>query len=157
MNKWHWLVLMVYLTAAAGYGGWRGPDLWSGWGVWCLVLPPLAWAALKAVGDWRRNRYWVVIKTGLVMTVVAVVAIGGQALVLAWAVAEATGRWSSDPAVRAVTGVGLGAAAAALVLAARHFGMPAEPRDTNGSVNTGVAAGPDAAPDPAGQERDPGA
>src|SRR5262245_17273213 len=85
MSKLHLSLLMLYLMAAAGYGGWRGPDLWSGWGVWCLLLPPLAWAGLKAVGEWRRNPYWGTVQIGLVMTVVAVVAIGGQALLLAWA------------------------------------------------------------------------
>jgi hypothetical protein len=147
MGRLHWSLLILYLTAAAGYGGWRGPDLWSGWGAWCLLLPPLAWTAVKAVGEWHRNPYRVSVKIGLVMTVAAVVAVGGQALALAWAVAEATGRWSSEPAVRAVAGVGLVAGAGALALAAKLFGKPAQPRDTNDSASTGVAAEPGAAPD----------
>src|SRR5262245_9961915 len=146
MRRLHWALLILYLTAAAGYGGWRGPDLWLGWGVWCLLLPPLAWAALNAVGAWRRNPSGVFLTIGLAMTVVAVVAIGGQAVVLAWVVAEATGRWSSEPAVRALTGVGLFAAAGALALAAKRFGKPAERRDTNGSVNPAVATEPGVPP-----------
>jgi hypothetical protein len=74
------------------------------------------------------------------MTVFAVVAVGGQALLLAWLVAAATARWSAVPAVRAVAGVGLLAAVGALALAAKRFGKPAERRDTNGSVNPGGPA-----------------
>jgi hypothetical protein len=131
MSKLHWSLLLVYLMVAAGYGGWSGPDLWSGWGVWCLLLPPFVWAALKAVGTWRRNPYWVSIKIGLAMTVVAVIAIGGQALLLAWVAAEATARWSSEPAVRAITAVGLVAAVAALAWAGKVFEKRPQSRDAN--------------------------
>jgi hypothetical protein len=147
MSKLHWSLLALYLTATAGYGGWRGRDLWSGWGAWCLLLPPLAWAALKAAGEWCRNPYWIFIKIGLLMTVAAVVVIGGQALLLAWVIAEATEQWSAVPAVRAAAGVGLVAAVGALALAAKIFAKPTEPRDTNGSENTGDPAEPSAAPD----------
>jgi hypothetical protein len=131
MSKLHWSLLMLYLMAAAGYGGWSGPDLWSGWGVWWLLLPPFVWAAVKAVGALRRNPDWVSIKIGLAMTVVAVIAIGGQALLLAWVAAEATTRWSSEPVVRAITAVGLLAAVAALVWAAKAFEKRAQSRDAN--------------------------
>jgi hypothetical protein len=143
MSRFHWVLLLLYLTAAAAYGGWSGRDLWSGWGVWCLLLPPLAWAALKTVGDWRRNPYWVFVKIGLVMTVFSVVVMGGQALLLAWMVAEATARWSAMPAVRAIAGVGLGAAVGALALAAKRAGHRTERRDTNGLVRTDDCAEPD--------------
>jgi hypothetical protein len=147
MTKFHWLLLMLYLTLAAGYGGWRGPDLWSDWGVWCLLIPPFVWAALKAIGMWRRNPYWVSIKIGLAMTVVAVVAIGGQALLLAWVAAEATTRWSADPVVRAITAVGLLAAVAALVWAAKAFEKRAQSRPATGSGNTDDPMGPAIEPD----------
>ena len=146
MSKLNGSLLIVYLTAAAGFGGWRGPDLWSGWSVWCLLLPPLVWAALKAAGEWRRNPYWLSIKIGFVMTVVAVVAIGGQAVILAWVVGEGTARLSSKPAVRAIAGVGLLAAVGAMVLANRKFGKPAAPQATNPSVNSD-RADEDFAPD----------
>jgi hypothetical protein len=131
MSNVHWSLLPLYLMAAAGYGGWSGPDLWSGWGVWCLLLPPFVWAAVKAVGAWRRNPYWVSIKIGLAMTVVAVIAIGGQALLLAWMAAEGTARWSSEPVVRAITAVGLLAAVAALVWAAKAFEKRSQSRDAD--------------------------
>jgi hypothetical protein len=67
------------------------------------------------------------------MTVFAVVALGGQALLLAWVVAEATERWSAVPGVRAIAGAALVAAIGALAVAAKVLGKPAEPRDMSGS------------------------
>jgi hypothetical protein len=146
MSTWHGSLLLLFWVAAASYGGWRGGDVWSGWGIWCLLLPPLAWGALKTVGEWRWNPYWVFIKIGLVMTAVAVVTIGGQALVLAWLVAEATAPLSPEPAVRALVGGGSVAAAGALVLIALPFGPTAHPGDP------GPPANPDGAPErPAAQ------
>jgi hypothetical protein len=150
MSKLHWSLLALYLTAAAGYGGWRGRDLWSGWGVWCLLLPPLALAAGKTVGEWWRNPYWFTIKMGLAMTVFAVVFIGGPALLLAWSVAEGTERWSAVPAVRAIAGGGLGAAAGGLALLAARSRKVAEPREVSGSESTAGPAEPSAAADRGG-------
>jgi hypothetical protein len=148
MGKWHWSLLILYLTAAAGYGGWRGRDLWAGWGVWCFLLPPIAWAALVALGNWRRNPMGgTSIKIALLMGGVGVVGIGGSALGIAWGIAEATGRWSSEPAVRAIVGVGLGAAAAGMALLAAKSRTAAEPRETSGSESPGGSAEPDAAAD----------
>ena len=70
----------------------------------------------------------------------------GEALLLLWVVAEATARWSAVPDVRAIVGVGLGAAVGALALAAKRVGHQAEPRATNGSENTSGAAEPGDAP-----------
>src|SRR5262249_325719 len=106
---------------------------WSGWSIWCLLLPPLAWVAGKAVVEWRHNPYWVFVKIGLLMTAVAVVAIGGQALLLAWLVAAATGQWSSGPVVRASIGMGLWAAACGLTSLAVNSRKAAEPQETSGS------------------------
>jgi hypothetical protein len=148
MGKLQGSLLILYLTAAAAYGGWRGPDLLSDWGVWCFLLPPLAWWAFDALAWRRRNGP---IQVALVMAVVAVVAIGGQALVLAWMAAEATGRWSSEPLARALAGVGLLAATGALLWVAKTFGKPAKAREANGSVDTVSPAEPGAAPDPGGR------
>ena len=150
MTKLHWLLLMLYMMLAAGYGGWRGRDLWSDWGVWCLLIPPFVWAALKAIGMWRRNPYWVSIKIGLVMTAVAVVAIGGQALLLAWMAAEATQRWSADPVWRAIIAVGLIAGVIALGWAVKAFEKPAQSPDANGSLPSDVPAEPGTAPEGGG-------
>ena len=143
MGKLHGALLILYLTAAAGYGGWRGRELWSGWGGWCLLLPPLALAVFHAFGDWRRNPYGIFVVIGLLRIVAAVVTIGGPALLLAWLVAEATVQWSAVPAVRAALGGGSSAAATALALA---FGKPAGSRDTTGSENNQGTTEPDAQP-----------
>src|SRR5262245_41804908 len=109
MRVLHWSLLSLYLAAAAAYGGWRGTSLWEGWGVWCLLVPPLAVAAIKSVSDIHQNPLGVVIVICLFQTVLAVGAIGGSALALAWMVAAVTGQWSSNPMVRAIIGVGLAA------------------------------------------------
>jgi hypothetical protein len=147
MSKLQWSFLALYLAAAAGYGGWRGPDLWSGWGAAWLVLPPLAWAAQIVFAEWRRNRHWGTVKIALVMTAAGVVALGAAALGLAWVVAEASASWSAVPAVRALAAVGLLAAAGALAWAGRASGKPAEPRGADGSEGAGRPAEPGAAPD----------
>lgn len=126
MSRLHFTLLVLYLTAAAAYGGWRGDDVWSGWGIWCLLLPPLAWAAVQDVAGWH-NPGRASVQIGLLLALLAVVAVGGQALLLAWMVAVATGRWSSEPAVRAAAGAGLLAAGMALVLVGKRFGKPAGP------------------------------
>jgi hypothetical protein len=142
MSKLHWTLLALYLTAAAGFGGWRGRDLWSAWGVWWFLLPPLAMVAGKTVAEWWRNPHWTAIKMGLLMSVFAVVFIGGQALLLAWSVAEATARWSSRPTVRAIAAVGLLAAAGGVALATKIFGKAARDAVHESSVNTGGPAEP---------------
>jgi hypothetical protein len=144
MSKLHWSLLIVYLTVAAGYGGWRGRDLWSGWGVWCFLLPPVAWAAFVALRDWRRNPMgWTSIKLAFLMGGVALVGIGGSALGIAWMIGEATGRWSSEPAVRATFGVGLGAAAAGLTLLGARSRRAAQPRETKAPEGAGGLTEPE--------------
>jgi hypothetical protein len=127
--------LILYLAAAAGYGGWRGAELWSGWGVWCVLLPPLAWGILRAAGEWRRNRNRVSLSLGLLLTVFAVVAVGGQALVLAWIVAETAGRWSSQPAMRSAVAAGMFFAAGGLALIAYRSAQPGKPPDQSNTRN----------------------
>src|SRR5262245_21423795 len=133
MNKFHWSLLILYLTAAAAYGGWRGPDLWSGWGVWCLLLPPFAVAAVKTIADGRRNPYAVPIAINLLRTILAVVSIGGPAVLLAWLVADATGRWSVEPIVRAMIGLALGAGGGGLALLAARSRKAAEQPEASGT------------------------
>src|SRR5262245_8771609 len=99
MSKLHWWLLIAYLAVAAGYGGWRGPDLWAGWGVWLLVLPAVAWGAVSAQQGFRSG---VPLNVVAAMTAFGVVGLGAGALGIAWGVAEAAGRWSTEPAVRAV-------------------------------------------------------
>src|SRR5262245_46551044 len=118
MSTFQWSALILYLTAAAGYGGWSGRELWADW---CVLLPPFAYGFVKTIIDWRRNPYWVSIQIGLVMTVVAVITIGGQALLLAWLVAEGTERCSASPTVRAITGAVMMAAAFAMIWDGRRY------------------------------------
>jgi hypothetical protein len=113
----NWTLLLLYLTGAAAYGGWRGPDFFSQWSAWCLLLPPFVWAAGHAVAQWRRNPYWFSIVTGLMLIMGAVVGLGIQALLFAWVAAESSKQISAEPTVRA--GVTAAATAAVLALIAR--------------------------------------
>jgi hypothetical protein len=149
MGKLGWSLLILYLTAAAGYGGWRGRDLWLGWGVWCLLAPPLAAAALQVIGECRRNPHWGIIRIHLVMAVFGVAALGGAVLVLAWVVAEATEQWSAQPAVRAVAGALLGAAGGGLALLGAKSRKEAEPPPTSASEGARGPGEPAVAPDEA--------
>jgi hypothetical protein len=151
MTNVEWSFLILYLTVAAGYGGWRGGDLWLGWGVWCLWLPPIAWAALKIAGEWRRNPYWGTIRIALVMMAIGVACLGGTVLSLAWVVAEATERWSAVPALRAIVGVGMGAAAGGLAWLYAKSRQPAELREGREPDSSGGPAEPGASPEPAGR------
>lgn len=103
MTRLHWALLVPYLTLAAAFGGWRGPEL--GWGVWCLLLPPLAWGAVATL---PRFRGAVPFRAVAVMTGFGAAALGAGAVGIAWGVADATQRWSADPAVRAACGAALG-------------------------------------------------
>ena len=90
--------------------------MWIGWGVWFLFFPPLVAATFQVVGEWRRNPYWRLVSMCLVMNLVGVAALGVVVLVLTWVVAVATHQWSEQPAMRAVAGAALGAAASGLAL-----------------------------------------
>src|SRR5262249_34037648 len=115
-------------------------------------LPPVAWMALIALGDWRRNPMgWTSVKIALVMGGFGVVVLGGGALGTAWVIAEMTTRLSSEPAVRAIIGVGLWTAVSGLALLATKSGKAAEPPETSGSESTGGLAKPGAAPDRGGR------
>jgi hypothetical protein len=98
-----WLV-SAYLVIIAGLAGWWGTELWTWQHISLVVLPPVIVALPLAVSDLRRNPYIGTLILGLVMLLFAGVAIGGMGLILAWIVAEWTGRWSA-PATRAVAGV----------------------------------------------------
>jgi hypothetical protein len=124
MGKLIWSLLALYLTAAAAYGGWSGRDLWAGWGVWCFLLPPAAWAAVTSFRWWRSGGP---LRVAVVMSAVGVAGMGASALGLAWVIAELTGRWSAGPAGRAIAGAGFGAAAVALVWATRNRRHAAAP------------------------------
>jgi hypothetical protein len=139
MGKLPWSLLILYLTAAAGYGGWRGRGFWLGWGAWCLLVPPLVAAAILLVGEGRRNPPSGIIRIHLVMAVVAAAALGGAALGVAWVVAEATQQWSAHPAVRAVTGAALGAAAGGLALLSAKSRRATGPPQTDGPSTGGLA------------------
>jgi hypothetical protein len=67
----------------------------------------------------------------VIMSVFAVVGIGASALGIAWAIAEATGRWSAEPAIRAIAGTALGAAGGGLALAYAKSRKAGEPRETD--------------------------
>ena len=149
MGKWQWLLLIFYLAAAAGYGGWQGADLWRGWGVWCLLVPPLAVAAGKLVGEGRRNPGWGTLRVHLVMAVVSALALGAAALGIAWVAAEATQRVSPQPGVRAVVGAAFGAVGGGLALLYARSRRAVPPSGGNGSASIDGPAGSDAAPAPA--------
>lgn len=125
MTKFHWILLTLYQAVAAGFGGWHGKSLFSDFRVLWLFLPPAAWGICKAVEDWRRNPYWLSFKNGLLLALFTVVAIGGQALVLAWLVSESTVRMSANPTVRALVGVGMLAAGMGMIYIFWSFRKPA--------------------------------
>ena len=140
MSKLHWSLLILYLTAAAGYGGWQGRELWSGWGVWFLLLPLFTWETLKAIGEWRRKPYWVCVRFTLLKATLNIIMIGGFAVLLAWSSAWMTARWLEGPAVRAV--VGALVAAVILILSAYHTGNLA-PASREGKDSEAMGNSPD--------------
>jgi hypothetical protein len=128
------------MAAAAAFGGWRGPDLWSDWVIWCFLIPPLAWGVLKVFGDWRHNPYWLTIKIGLLMTGLAVVVMGGLGLGFAVIAANATVKWSSSPPVRAIESVALVAAGVAFIWTVKRFDKRPKPLGASDSENLEEAA-----------------
>ncbi|MFO0965640.1 MAG: hypothetical protein U0793_08665 [Gemmataceae bacterium] len=131
MRTLHWSLLLLSLTVAAGYGGWLGPDLWSGWGVWLLLLLPIAWGTLTALREWRRG---MPLRFAVILSGFGAIALGAALLGLAWAVAEGAGRWSLQPAVRALVGAGFGAAGGGLAWLYATSRRRAEPRETSASA-----------------------
>lgn len=131
MSKFHWLLLMLYLAAAGGYGGWRGQDFWSSWGIWCFLIPPVAWVALVAVSEWGRNPMgWTSVKIALVMGGFGVVGLFGSALGIAWLVGQATGEWSARPLPRAIVGAAIGAVGGGIAMLADKRRKTAAPQVT---------------------------
>lgn len=132
MTKLHWTLLILYLTAAAGYGGWRGQDLWSDLGIWCFLIPPILWALSIAIRDWRRNPMgWTSIKIALVMGGVGVVGLGGGAMCIAWSIATATPQWSNQPAVRASIGAAFAIVASVLAFLGARWRKTTRPLQAN--------------------------
>ena len=140
MSKLGWSLLWLYMAAAAAFGGWRGTELWSDWGIWRFLLPPLAWGVLTVIGDWRRNPYWLTIKIGLLMTGLAVVVMGGLGLGFAAIAANATVKWSSSPPVRAIESVALLAAGVAFTWAIKRYDKRAKPQGGSSSESIEGAA-----------------
>jgi hypothetical protein len=137
MRKRFYLLFTVYLMFAAGFGGWRGRDLWSDWVVWCLLLPPLAWCGLQAIHERQGGGP---IEVPVVMGVIAFVTIGASGLGIAWVIAEATEKFSASPAVRACIGAALGAAVGGLTLLPAKSQKAAELRQESVSESTGGPA-----------------
>ena len=136
MAKLHWILLTLYLAVAAGYGGWRGQDLWSDWGIWCFLIPPIVWALSIAFRDWRRNWMgWTSIKIALVMGGAGVVGLGGGAVCIAWSIAAATPRWSNQPAARASVGAGFVIMATVLAFLNARFRKIAHPPEADHETN----------------------
>lgn len=104
-----WL-FAVYLSAAAAFGAWRAGGLWSGWPVWCLLLPPLAWWGHGALDWWRRGGP---VQIPVVIGFVAFVLLGASGFGIAWISAvlmeESRLLQQLPPAVRALIGAVLGA------------------------------------------------
>jgi hypothetical protein len=107
MPTWRWF-MVLYLTAAGGYGGWCGPDLWLEGGIWAFLLPPAAWALLTLV-----TRRGMPLAVRLALPGAAAVVIGAGAVLFAWLMAAFTAPWS-EPAIRAVVGAALGLAGCGL-------------------------------------------
>ena len=145
MSKLNLSLWIVYTTAAAAYGGWCGQDVWSGWGIWCFLIPAVVVVAFLAALDWRRNPMgWTSFKIALILGSIGIVGMGGGAMVVAWMIGSAMAQWSSVPAVRAILGAGMWAALAVVVAITWK---PARQQETNGASATGSAAGPESAPD----------
>ncbi|RUL81850.1 hypothetical protein [Tautonia sociabilis] len=126
MGTWRW-VWLGYVAAAGGYGGWRGEELGTGWGPWCILLLPAVIGFLSTLRRWVVSwKGWQVALIELLVPVCAAAGVGGQALLVSWGIAAATGGWSA-PAARAAFGAGVVAVVGGLVLASyrSRVGTPA--------------------------------
>ena len=130
MGGWKWL-LLVYLMAAGGYGGWRAAELWSGWGIWAVGLVPVVVVVPLGLYGTARTRVTSLLGPTLLVALLGAAFMGACAIGIAAAVGHTTRDWA-DPAVRA----GVGAAAVGLcvgfILATRRP-RPAEAADAAGS------------------------
>jgi hypothetical protein len=107
LSRLGWAFVVLYMAVAAGYGGWRGPDVWSGWGIWCFLVPPVAWVAVVALVELRWNPGWTSVKIALALGGFGAVGLGAVALGTAWVMAEITMMLSSEPIIRAALGAGI--------------------------------------------------
>jgi hypothetical protein len=100
-GKWFGI---VYLAAAAGFGAWRGDEVWTGWGTWLIVLAPLALAAAVLVIELKRQPSTKLAFVVFVMPLVACVFLSLCGLAGAWMFAEGLPR-SLDPVARVAVAV----------------------------------------------------
>ena len=136
MSNLHWSLLNLYLSAAVGYGGWRGRDLWSDGGVWCLLLPPFAW---ECIGLRRLEPDSAPVKFRLAVAILNIAGIGGFALLFTSWFASLSSKWSEEPGVRAAASAS--AAVGVFVLSAYGTGKRAEARaakDSGKSPDSGA-------------------
>jgi hypothetical protein len=112
MNKPLFLWLFtLYLAAAAAFGALRIGELWSGWSVWCLLLPPLVFWAVQALDWWRRGGpVQVLVGVGLVAFVLLCLSGLGIAWVLAVWMENTRLFQQLSPTVRALIGAAIGLA-----------------------------------------------
>jgi hypothetical protein len=126
----------AYCVLVGGFAGWRGKEFWSWPNSSLVVVPPAVVALALAVRDWWRNpRVGIMILSLVLLPVVAAATIGGLGLMLAWGVAEWTGRWS-EPALRAAAGAVLVALGFGLTWAAYRPRRAAGPREPSGAEGT---------------------
>jgi hypothetical protein len=149
MRKPFFLYLFTLdLTVAAAFGAWRAGELWSGWPVWCLLLPPLAWWGLQALDWWRRGGP---VEVLVVMGLVAFVLLSASGLGIAWVMAdlmeESRLLRQFPPAVRALIGAALGVTVGGMTLLYVRSQQAVEPPQTSGSDSTVGPVEPDATPD----------
>jgi hypothetical protein len=134
-----WL-FALYLTTAAAFGAWQVGALWSGWPVWCLLLPPIALCGTQAFDWWQRGGP---IQVLVVMGPAALVLLAAVGLGTAWVTAElmeSTRLLRQLPAaVRVVIGAAVGAAVGGLTW---HHERSRKPPGCGGSPPSDDKVGP---------------
>lgn len=98
IGKSWWL---IYVTLAAGFGGWRADDLWSGAGIWVLGALPIVACATAAVSQTGNSLRLTAMMVGLML--LASLPMAAYGLLFAWLTAKTTADWTS-PALRAAVG-----------------------------------------------------
>jgi hypothetical protein len=146
-----WL-FALYLTAAGAFGAWRAGALWSGWPVWCLLLPPVALCGLQSLDWWQRGGPVQVLVFMGPIALVLMGAVGlGTACVTAALVEISLLLRELPPAGRAVIGAAVGAAVGGLTW---HYGRSREPPGCSSSTPSDGSVGhaePAPAPDCGGK------
>lgn len=111
MSKSDWPETILCITVAAAYGAWRGSNLWSGPGVWCLTLPAVALGVQSIVNGLRSGAPWRVVApvSGLLAVECA-----ARMLAVALLMSQAAPRWSANASVRAMWGAAFALAGGSL-------------------------------------------